>query len=220
MLLNLLFGNSMPFYTKLIIFFTFLVAVVFALTAHEFSHAFVAYKLGDRTPKQAGRLSFNPMVHFDALGLMMFVLVGFGYAKPVPINPYNFRNIKRDTFLVSIAGVVVNFLLAFLFYPLVLLMLKFYSDSIIWQIFFYLFTYIFQVNLVFMVFNILPIYPLDGFNAIASQLRYDNKFVQFMHRYGHLILLSVIILFSTTGVYNFLVNIIGYPITAFWGLFF
>lgn len=221
MLFDLLFSyNSMPFGQKLIIFFTFSLAVVFALTIHEFAHAFVAHRLGDNTAKLQGRMSLNPMVHFDALGIICFLFFGFGWAKPVPINTYNFSHIKRDTFLVSISGIVTNLIIAFIFCPLSMLLLNVASNSVILEILYYLCAFFYQTNLVFAVFNLLPIYPLDGFNAIASQLRYDNPFVTFMQRYGSLILILVVIIFSYTNIFGYLVSYVGYPISWFWGLFF
>ena len=221
MLFDLLFSyNSMPFVQKLIIFFTFSLAVVFALTIHEFAHAFVAHRLGDNTAKLQGRMSLNPMVHFDVLGIICFLFFGFGWAKPVPINTYNFSHIKRDTFLVSISGIVTNLIIAFIFCPLSMLLLNVASNSVILEILYYLCAFIYQTNLVFAVFNLLPIYPLDGFNAIASQLRYDNPFVTFMQRYGSLILILVVIIFSYTNIFGYLVSYVGYPISWFWGLFF
>ncbi len=221
MLFDLLFSyNSMPFVQKLIIFFTFSLAVVFALTIHEFAHAFVAHRLGDNTAKLQGRMSLNPMVHFDVLGIICFLFFGFGWAKPVPINTYNFSHIKRDTFLVSISGIVTNLIIAFIFFPLSMLLLNVASNSVILEILYYLCAFMFEINLVFAVFNLLPIYPLDGFNAIASQLRYDNPFVTFMQRYGSLILILVVIIFSYTNIFGYLVSYVGYPISWFWGLFF
>ena len=221
MLFDLLFSyNSMPFVQKLIIFFTFSLAVVFALTIHEFAHAFVAHRLGDNTAKLQGRMSLNPMVHFDVLGIICFLFFGFGWAKPVPINTYNFSHIKRDTFLVSISGIVTNLIIAFIFCPLSMLLLNVANNSVILEILYYLCAFIYQTNLVFAVFNLLPIYPLDGFNAIASQLRYDNPFVTFMQRYGSLILILVVIIFSYTNIFGYLVSYVGYPISWFWGLFF
>lgn len=221
MLFDLLFSyNSMPFVQKLIIFFTFSLAVVFALTIHEFAHAFVAHRLGDNTAKLQGRMSLNPMVHFDVLGIICFLFFGFGWAKPVPINTYNFSHIKRDTFLVSISGIVTNLIIAFIFCPLSMLLLNVASNSVILEILYYLCAFIYRTNLVFAVFNLLPIYPLDGFNAIASQLRYDNPFVTFMQRYGSLILILVVIIFSYTNIFGYLVSYAGYPISWFWGLFF
>jgi len=221
MLQSLIFSSYyIPFYLKLIIFFTFLISVIFALTMHEFAHAFVAFKLGDKTPKQFGRLTLNPMAHFDTLGLLCFLFLGFGWAKPVPINPFNFKKFKRDTFFVSIAGIVVNFLLAFIFFPLTILMSMNDSSSIILLMLRYLFVYCYDINLIFMVFNLLPIYPLDGFNAIASQLRYNNPFVNFMHRYGIIVLLCVVFLFSFTNLFDSLIYYVGYPISKFWYLIF
>ena len=221
MLQSLIFSSIyIPFYLKLIIFLTFFVSVVFALTIHEFAHAFTAYKLGDLTPKQFGRLTLNPMAHFDTLGLVCFLFLGFGWAKPVPINPFNFKNFKRDTFLVSMSGILVNFISAFVFFPLSLLIGMVNSSSVFIVILDYLFLYCYEINLIFMIFNILPIYPLDGFNAIASQLRYNNPFVNFMHRYGLIVLLCVIFVFSFTNLFDLLVYYIGYPIKKFWYLIF
>ncbi len=218
MLFDLLFVSKMSFENKLIVFFTFAIATIFSLTIHEYAHGAVANKLGDNTAKLAGRLTLNPMAHFDYVGMFCFLFLGFGWAKPVPINPYNFHNIKKDTFLVSIAGICVNLILAFLCYPLALLFLK--GSGTIMYIFFNLFYCLFEVNLVFAVFNLLPIYPLDGYNALASQLKYTNPYVTFMQRYGSLVLLVVIIIFSQTGIFNFLVNKVGYPIEWFWSLIF
>ena len=93
-------------------------AVVIVLTLHEFAHAFVAVKCGDPTPKWNGRLTLDPLRHFDLVGLICFALVGFGWAKPVPINPNNFKKYRTGMALTASAGVVVNFLTALLVYPL------------------------------------------------------------------------------------------------------
>ena len=217
MLYSLLFElNSLPFVYKLIIFLTYTISVIIALTSHEFAHAFVANKLGDKTPKNAGRLTLNPMAHFDTAGLLCFLFLGFGWAKPVPINTFNFKKIKRDTFLVSIAGVVVNLIFAFIFCPLSLLTLGIALESTFGYILYCLCSYMYQINIVLMVFNLLPIYPLDGFNAIASQLSYTNKFVNFMQKYGSIILLVALIVFNYTNIFTELVYYISYPINKFW----
>lgn len=221
MLFDLLFHyNSMPFGEKLILFFTFSFAAIIALTIHEFAHAFTAYKLGDKTAKLQGRMSLNPLVHFDVLGIFCFLFFGFGWAKPVPINTYNFSHIKRDTFFVSIAGIATNLIIAFIFCPLSTLLAGVAGSSVFLRILYYLCVFTYRINLVFAVFNLLPIYPLDGFNALASQLRYDNPYVTFMQRYGSLILLLVIIIFSYTDIFDYLVTYVGYPISWFWSLFF
>ena len=219
MLFDLLFRyTSMPFTSKVIIFLTFSVAVIIALSMHEYAHAFTAVKCGDPTPKLAGRLTLNPLVHFDVAGLLCFLFLGFGWAKPVPINPFNFKNVKKDSFLVSISGVLANLILAFVSYPIAILFMRVVDTSIVWEICFYLFLYIFQTNLVFLVFNLIPVYPLDGFNAIASLTKYNNKFVDFMRRYGGVILLILIVVFHITDLFNIIVSYVGYPILWFWSL--
>ena len=219
MLYSLLFErNNLPFTNKLIIFLTFTFAVVFSLTIHEYAHSLMAYKLGDDTPKKLGRLTVNPMAHFDTFGLISFLFLGFGWAKPVPINPFNFKNVKRDTFLVSIAGILANLICAFAFYPIALVLVYFAGNSNFVQVMSTLFIYLYQINLVFMVFNLLPIYPLDGFNAVASHLKYTNPFVQFMLKYGMFILIIVIVIFHYTNIFELMVNYIGYPINRFWNL--
>lgn len=219
MLFDLLFRyTSMSFTSKVIVFLTFSVAVIIALSMHEYAHAFTAVKCGDPTPKLAGRLTLNPLVHFDVAGLLCFLFLGFGWAKPVPINPFNFKNVKKDSFFVSISGVLANLILAFISYPIAILFMRVVDTSIVWEICFYLFLYIFQTNLVFLVFNLIPVYPLDGFNAVASLTKYNNRFVNFMRRYGGVILLILIVVFHITDLFNIIVSYVGYPILWFWSL--
>ena len=220
MLFSLLSNNYMPFETKVAIFLTFSLAVIIGLAIHEYAHAFTAYKLGDPTPKLAGRLTFNPMAHFDKIGLICFLFLGFGWAKPVPINTFNFKKIKRDSLLVSLSGISANFILAFIAYPLFLLTCKIQSSIFLVQVLIYFMLYLFQINLVLTVFNLLPIYPLDGFNAIASHLKYTNPFVNFMYKYGRIILIVALIVFAYTNIFDTLLYYIGYPITRFWNLIF
>ncbi len=104
-------------------------AVVVVLTLHEFAHAFVAYKCGDPTPKWNRRLTLNPARHFDLMGLIFFTLVGFGWAKPVPVNPDNFKKYRLGSALTASAGVIVNYLSAFLFCPLYILASYYFADS-------------------------------------------------------------------------------------------
>ena len=99
-------------------------AVVIVLTLHEFAHAFVAYKCGDLTPKFNKRLTLNPMRHFDLVGLLCFTFVGFGWAKPVPINPNNFKHYRRGLAFTSTAGVIMNYLTAFLSLPFFMLVVN------------------------------------------------------------------------------------------------
>ena len=214
MLYDILFRyTSQPFHFRLIMFLTFAISVIVALTIHEFAHAFIAHKLGDDTAKLQGRMSLNPKVHFDLIGIVCFLFLGFGWAKPVPINTYNFKNIKRDTFLVSIAGIVANVILAVVFCPFAILMETVEISTISWT-FYTLFNYMFIANASFAAFNILPISPLDGYNALASQLSYSNPYVKFMQKYGTLVLIIVVIVLSYFGLPNF----IGYPLEKLWRL--
>lgn len=209
-------------------------AVTLILTLHEFSHAFAAVKCGDNTPKFYGRLSLNPLRHFDIAGLIMFTLVGFGWAKPVPVNPGNYRNIRKGSIIVSLAGVLMNLALAFLCYPLHLLVLRNLEVSNALFLTLYYFTYfLFAYNLSFCVFNLLPFFPLDGFRFFEAVSNGNNKVYEFLRKYGQQILFGLIIesficeripilsVFNILGyVMTFATNIVGFPITSFWNFIF
>lgn len=220
-----------------------LFAVTVVLTVHEFAHAFVAYKCGDPTAKWNGRMTLNPMKHFDPIGLILFAVAGFGWAKPVPVNPANFKNYKRGSFLTSAAGVAVNYVMAFLFYPLMILVLQMafktgittYGDKFLW----YLIQFLYFDALAFCVFNMLPLYPLDGFRMVEALNRRRGKIYTFLRDYGHYILMGLIItsyicerMFDQTGnmifyylnvfdlIMDKLTQWFSWPITKFWGLIF
>ena len=224
--------------TYVIELFASFLAVVVVLTLHEFSHAYVAYKCGDYTPKLSRRLSLNPMRHFDLVGLICFTLVGFGWAKPVPIDPNNFKKYRLGLGLTASAGVVTNYLSAFLFYPL-FLVVSIYGVGMPPLIYYFLsaLTYFFfAYSLSFCVFNLLPLFPLDGFRIVDALNRRRGKIYRFLRQYGYYILLFLIIesficnAFVRLGVgqmdwFNILgwfmkfgTDILGWPITALWGL--
>lgn len=166
--------------------------LLLALTVHEYSHGFIAYKMGDPTAKLSGRLTLNPLQHIDLLGLIIFLLFRFGWAKPVPINPYNFKDIKKGIIYTAIAGPFSNFILAFLFG----IVLRFFNYDNISQALlpFYRMLQLGVVyNLILCIFNLIPIPPLDGSKVLFNILpaRYDyTKF--WLERYGFLILLGMI----------------------------
>ncbi len=136
----------------------FIVAVTLAIMCHEVAHGYAALWNGDPTAKYSGRLNFNPVNHFDLIGFSMFMLLGFGFAKPVPINPSNFRNYRKGLFWVSISGVLTNLILAFLAVPLFYLASRYLPDVLMFDEFFkYILIYMINVNIWFMVFNLLPI---------------------------------------------------------------
>lgn len=203
----------------LVLVLAYFIAVTFSLMAHELSHAFVAYKCGDDTPKLTGRLSLNPLRHLDLVGALSFLLVGFGWAKPVQINPLKFRRYRRDMALVSLAGIVTNLVLAFLFVPLLMLCYKFYASTNAFLNFLYYLTYFMCViNLSLTIFNLLPVYPLDGFSFVNTFLKYDNKFANFMIKYGSIILIAVILIISYTDVFGIVIGGILDLFIKFWSL--
>ena len=174
-----------------------LLAVTAVLTLHEFAHAFVAYKCGDPTAKWAGRMTLNPARHFDPLGLFCFVFAGFGWAKPVPVNENNFKKPTSGAILTSSAGVIVNYLSAFLFYPLFMLSLRFYissADALTYghEFLYYLTQYLYLFSLCFCAFNLLPFYPLDGFRVVEAASKRRGAFYRFLRKYGYYILLGLI----------------------------
>ncbi len=192
MILNLLFTNP-------IAFLGWLLAFLIAIMSHEVAHGFIAMKNGDNTAKYSGRMNFNPVNHFDLTGVVMFLVLGFGYAKPVPIDPRNFTNFRRGYFQVSIAGVVTNFLIAFISYPLLMVVLRFVPDIMYFDEFLiYFFLYMVNVNLWLMVFNLLPMYPLDGFRLVELFSKPQNKFVRFMRENSRTVFL-VYLLASLLG---------------------
>ncbi|MBI2889786.1 MAG: site-2 protease family protein [Nitrospirae bacterium] len=153
--------------------------ILLALTLHELGHAWVAERCGDRTARLAGRMTFNPMAHIDPLGLILLFVLNFGWARPVPVNPAHLRNPRRDMILVAAAGPAANLLLAFLSAVGLRLLLQFFSGeggtghlqtglmvmlqgSIL-------------INLYLMVFNLLPIPPLDGSRVLANSLPYTYR---------------------------------------------
>jgi Zn-dependent protease len=201
----------------------FVVAAVLSIMLHELAHGYAAVKNGDLTPRIANRMNLNPLNHFDPIGFAMFLFIGFGWAKPVPVNPNNFNNYRRGLFQVSVAGVALNYLIAFVSFPLMsVFYTQFYlSANIIFNYLFWFFRIMFLLNLVLCVFNLLPVYPLDGFRILESRLRRINPYIDFMYRYGMYILIAVLLIARLTpfNLLGVLSDIAGWPIEKFWGLF-
>lgn len=185
---------------------TLIPAVVIALTFHEYAHAVVAYKLGDPTAKYSGRLTLNPVSHVDPIGMLMLFFAGFGWAKPVPVNPYNLRDPKRDMVLVSLAGPMSNLILAVLFSFLFRIFYIFGSQALIDVVY-----KIIWINIVLAVFNMLPIPPLDGSKILARVIPGDNSWLNYLEQYGFIIL-AILILTGMLG------PILMFFIEPLWGL--
>lgn len=174
-----------------------LVAVCIAMVLHEVAHGLVAKWNGDFTAKNMGRLSLNPIKHFDLIGFIMMMLVGFGYAKPVPVNPYNFKHYRRGMFTVAIAGVVTNFVLAFFSCLCWCLMsvAALHTSGAWYEVCYYItnfFAVFASINLSLVFFNILPIFPLDGFRVVEAFTHRGNKFCAFMRTNGQYILWGLV----------------------------
>lgn len=181
-------------------------AILLAISLHEFSHALAASKLGDDTAKALGRLTMDPLKHIDPIGFVMLIVVGWGWAKPVPINPRKFKNIRRDEILVSLAGPASNFVLATVAYFILYLgqvVFGFYNE-----IFSRIFYNLFLFNIIFMVFNLFPIPPLDGYhifkNIFIKIIPY--KFFMAYEQYGMFVLIALVFTGAVSGILVTVVN--------------
>jgi len=192
MIFNLL-NSGFPAEIVLIMLVCVLAAVILSLSLHEFAHAYTAHLCGDDTAKYNGRMTVNPLKHIDPVGFIMLVLLGFGFAKPVPINPYNFKKMRRDYFFVSVAGITVNLILAFLSSFFYVIISVYAAETLFRVIMLYFFFYMMVINLGLMLFNLIPIFPLDGFRIVESVSGRNNRFVSFMRRYGQFILIGLLI---------------------------
>jgi Zn-dependent protease len=142
--------------------------ILLGISIHEFSHGYAAVKMGDNTPLMQGRLTINPIKHIDPVGFICLLVFGFGWAKPVMIDNRNFKNPRKDDAIVALAGPAANFLTAFLFVGLMKLTAKFVAYNFSTQVLWVVLQNTVSINLVLMVFNLIPIPPLDGHHIVGS----------------------------------------------------
>lgn len=182
-----------------------IIVLIVAFTLHELAHAYVADYLGDSTPRKMGRITLNPIYHLDPIGSILLILSGFGWAKPVLVNPNNLRGNKQVSMaIVALAGPVTNLLIALFFILLLRTDVAFALFDITSEyarVLSYLFLEFASINIILMFFNLIPIPPLDGFtvflgglpNSLANQLA-------FLRRYGFIILIVVIFVLPGVGL--------------------
>jgi len=187
-------------------------ALLIALTIHEYAHARVAVWLGDDTPKVMGRLTLNPIAHLDPFGLIMLWLFKFGWAKPVPINPNNFKNWRKGTILVSLAGPGANIMLAFfcIVFKVILFKLQWipYELALVIDL-----TY--SYNLIFAVFNLIPLPPLDGSKVLKNLLpRAQADMLEKIEPYAPFILLALVYLNVINIIISPLYNALNFMING------
>lgn len=181
-------------------------AVIIGLTFHEFAHAAAAYRLGDRTAYHQGRLTLNPAAHVDILGLLMIYFAGFGWARPVPVNPFNFSgNRNTGMILVSLAGPLSNLFLAVIAAAML--------GAFAWDVPYLnrITTEIIKINVILAVFNLLPVPPLDGSKILAGVLPGSQEWLYKFEQYGTIVL--ILLLF--TGIIGRILGIFIVPIYSF-----
>ncbi|MFA6039719.1 MAG: site-2 protease family protein [Candidatus Peribacteraceae bacterium] len=198
---------------------TFIIAILIALSVHEAAHAYIAKRLGDPTADMAGRVTLNPVAHLDPIGSLLFLFVGFGWGKPVPVNPANFRHPVRDNALVSLAGPLSNLLMAAVSFAGLALLARAVPGSVTGllspmpeasvgvQFAGSLLGGLLFINLALMAFNLLPIAPLDGSHVLEALIpyRYQDAYAEFMRR-GPFVLLFLLVA----------ERLIGFPFLSTW----
>lgn len=194
-MISYLFSNPL-------VFVIYLLAILVAITIHEFSHAWAADYLGDPTPRLQGRLKLNPLVHVDNIGMLFLLFFGFGWGKPVQFDPYNLKNPRKDAALISIAGPISNFILAILL-SLLLKLFIFLQLNFLLIIGAFIFIPMIKMNIVLGVFNLLPIHPMDGFKIVAGILPEEkaHEWNQ-LQKYGMIFLILLIFPIAGSSMLN------------------
>jgi len=182
-----------------------ILTLIFSLSFHEFAHAYIAYRLGDDTAAYQGRLTLNPLAHLDPIGSLMLLLVGFGYAKPVPVNPMNLNNPRIDMMKVAFAGPASNLLLVFIACFIMRILgpsnlIDFSQTSPDWNSLGLSLYWFAIINMSLAIFNLIPLHPLDGGQIFGGYLDKINPQLSYRLRVdGPKILLGIIFIGYITG---------------------
>jgi Zn-dependent protease len=184
----------------------FLLAIALAVSVHEAAHAWTAHKLGDDTARLMGRTSINPLVHLDPIGTLLFLFAGFGWGKPVPVNEHRLRR-SSDYILIALAGPASNLIIAVVL-GLLYRVLAFPGIQDVLSLFI-------SINLALMVFNLIPIPPLDGSKVL--QLFLPREFFHMLEQYGFILILALFFVLSNTGLANWLTQAVSILFTLITG---
>ena len=191
-------------------------AILIAFTFHEYAHALVADKLGDKTPRFQGRLTLNPLAHIDPIGFLMILIIHFGWAKPVEVNKRAFKNYYKDDLKVSLAGPIANLLTAvvFTFIQAVLFKFKLSGNSTLLEVFYNIVSYTAMINVNLFVFNLIPIPGLDGLSVLEDlNPKVFYKWAEKVYNYQFIILIGFVLLGGTilaipcNAIYSFILRI-------------
>ena len=221
MLLDLIRGyvNGDSDFLSLLLHTVFIaIIVLIALSAHELAHGYIAYKLGDPTARNLGRLTMDPSKHLDPVGTISMLIFGFGWAKPVPINTRYFRNPRRDMALSAFAGPIMNLIISFVAMLIYSVLNAIFAHIPVYSEFAYnimlysliFFVYMHQLNLYLAVFNLIPVPPLDGSRILFIFL--PDRFYFGVMRYERYISLAIMLLLfsgALSGPLNFVTDIIS-----------
>lgn len=190
-------------FTNPISFFAWFFALLVAISVHEFFHALSAFKLGDPTAKYEGRLTLNPLAHLDPIGTLMILLAGFGWGKPVPVNPLNFDSPRKDHALVALSGPFSNLAVAFILS--LLLRLPWGVGGLLLELFL---APVIILNVKIGIFNLLPIVPLDGFSVVLGFLPQDLSFKwEELRQYGlYILIFSLLPIFGGSPLVEIVIS--------------
>ncbi len=214
-MLNTMINNwgNLGFLDLVFLFMSYALVILVALPVHEYAHAYTAYRMGDNTARWNGRLTMNPFAHLDIIGTILIFVFGFGYAKPVPVNPRNFRNYKTGMLLTSLAGPMSNLVMGFMTLSVIRVLFVVAPQTQAFALIIILLRTFAQINVMLAVFNLLPIPPLDGYRIASNFL--PAKWVYYIERYQWYITMGLFLLIAT----GMLGNVIGAIYNPIYSLF-